>query len=94
MTNSTSANQPTSNRQVQRGWLERGTTTVSSASQNYSNVENTMMQRWLEEPMREQPYNNIGAVAKSDDKERICTNAYGASTTTGGRTVGGSQRRA
>lgn len=43
--------------------------------------------------MREQPYNNIGAVAKTDDKGRI-SNAHGGTTTTGDRTVAGSQRRA
>lgn len=93
MTRSTLANQPASYRQVQRRWLEWGTTAIPSARQDSFNVKNIMMQRWLEEPMREQPYNNIGAVANTDDKGRI-SNAHGGTTTTGDRTVAGSQRRA
>ena len=31
-------------------------------SQALSASDSTMMQRWLKEPMREQPYNNVSAV--------------------------------
>ena len=49
-----------------------------------------MMQRWLEEPMREQPYNNIGAVPAESKKVRA---SFGATSTTESRTFGGSEKR-
>ena len=48
--------------QVRRDWLSRAATADVAESQAFSASDPTMMQRWLKEPMREQPYNNIGAV--------------------------------
>jgi hypothetical protein len=50
--------------QVQRDWVNRTNGPARANEQNSSRKDATMMQRWLEETMQDQPYNNVGSVAK------------------------------
>ena len=52
--------------QIWRDWLSCAATAGVAESRASSASDDTMMQRWLKEPMREQPYNNIGAVLEKD----------------------------
>ena len=73
-----SETQSRSSFQVQRDWLDRADKEVVAESRvsSASASDSTMMQRWLKDPMREEPYNNIGAVLekKQPENSRSATN--------------------
>ena len=62
-----SESQAQSSYQVRRDWLSRAATAGVAESQASSASDPPMMQRWMKEPMREQPYNNIGALLEKND---------------------------
>jgi hypothetical protein len=51
---------------VRREWIEgkeaQRETSPNPADENIQGTASVMMQRWYQEAMRDQPYNNIGAV--------------------------------
>lgn len=81
---STKGNSPTYSR-IRREWLTHKTATRVPGSEASSTSKSIMMQRWFQEPMREQPYNNIAAVITA---QYIGTQGHTGSTN--GQTIGGS----
>ena len=77
---STKGNSPTYSR-IQREWLTHKTATRVPGSEASSASNSVMMQRWLQEPMREQPYNNIAAVVARSGTQ-------GHTGSTDGQTIG------
>lgn len=81
---STKGNSPTYSR-IRREWLTHKTATRVPGSEASSTSKSIMMQRWFQEPMREQPYNNIAAVITAQYRG---TQDHTGSTN--GQTIGGS----
>jgi hypothetical protein len=85
-------NQPSTYSQVQRGWLNNGTTAAVAEGQPHSASESVMMQRWFQEHIRDQPYNNVGAVVATSSTGT--TGPAACDSSTEGRTFYGNGRQA
>ena len=86
---STKGNSPTYSR-IRREWLTHKTATRVPGSEASSTSKSAMMQRWFQEPMREQPYNNIAAVVAAQYIGRNGLGTQGHTGSTDGQTIGGS----